>query len=99
MLFAPTVTRRLIEAYAQRASMPFGPVAGLDVLTGRETDVLRWVATGMSNAEIAEQLVVSEATVKTHRNRTMTKLGLSSRAQAVVVAYESGLVTPRRLGS
>ena len=68
--------------------------AALAALTNRETDVLRLVATGLSNGEIAELLVLSEGTVKTHLNRSMAKLNLSSRAQAVVLAYESGLVVP-----
>lgn len=68
--------------------------AALAALTARETDVLRLVATGLSNGDIAERLVVSEGTVKTHLNRSMAKLNLSSRAQVVVLAYESGLVVP-----
>ncbi|MCK2218349.1 response regulator transcription factor [Actinomadura sp. ATCC 31491] len=92
MLFAPSVTRRLIEAYIR----PAGPrdVPALDGLTARESEVLTLVGQALSNAEIAERLSVSEATVKTHLNRAMTKLGLSSRAQAVALAYETGLVTP-----
>jgi DNA-binding NarL/FixJ family response regulator len=96
MLFAPSVIRRLVEAFALHTAAPDARAPDLALLTPRETEVLRWVATGLSNAEIAASLVVSEATVKTHLNRTMAKLGLSSRAQAVVVAYESGLVTPGR---
>jgi DNA-binding NarL/FixJ family response regulator len=98
LLFAPSVVRGLVEAYAARAAPMHGTVPGTDVLTGRETEVLRLVARGLSNAEIAERLVIAEATVKTHVNRTMTKLGLTSRAQAVVVAYESGLVVARQDG-
>ncbi|WP_117211053.1 response regulator [Allorhizocola rhizosphaerae] len=94
MLFAPTVMRRLVEAYANgQGERPPAPPA-LGELTARELDVLRLVARGLSNADIAARLVLSEATVKTHLNRTMTKLRLTSRAQAVVVAYESGLVKP-----
>ncbi|WP_432590253.1 response regulator transcription factor [Streptomyces sp. HD1123-B1] len=94
-LFAPSVTKRLVEAYARhsgRSSAEAPP--DLDVLTGRETEVLRLAARGLSNLEIAGQLFISEATVKTHLNRAMTKLELSSRAQAVVLAYETGLVRP-----
>ncbi|WP_030440706.1 response regulator [Actinoplanes subtropicus] len=96
MLFAPTVVRRLVEAYAERQAPAVDPSPGLDSLTARETEVLRLVATGLTNTEIAQDLVIGEATVKTHLNRTMAKLALTSRAQAVVYAYETGLVTPRR---
>lgn len=100
-LFAPSVTRRLIEAYAP--PRPGAPSAGADrappgelaALTAREVEVLRLIARGLSNPEIADLLFISEATVKTHLNRTMAKLDLGSRAQAVVLAYETGLVTPR----
>ncbi|WP_405877043.1 response regulator transcription factor [Streptomyces sp. NBC_01136] len=94
MLFAPSVTRRLIEAYFHASGpVPDAP-ADLEVLTAREREVLKLIATGMSNPEIADRLFISEATVKTHFNRTMTKLDLGSRAQAVVLAYECGLVIP-----
>ncbi|MEY9968915.1 DNA-binding NarL/FixJ family response regulator [Streptacidiphilus sp. MAP12-16] len=96
MLFAPTITRRLIEAYTPRPEPATAPPPEMDILTTRECEVLRLVATGLSNAEIAEHLVLSTATIKTHLNRTMNKLALSSRAQAVVLAYETGLITPRR---
>ncbi|MGF1432513.1 response regulator [Kitasatospora sp. LaBMicrA B282] len=98
MLFAPSVVCRLIEAYAHRAADKVAPPPGLDPLTTRELDVLRLVGQGLSNPEIAGRLVVSVATVKTHLNRTMAKLNLSSRAQAVVLAYESGLVVPGGAG-
>ncbi|MCP2322807.1 DNA-binding NarL/FixJ family response regulator [Hamadaea flava] len=98
MLFAPTVTRRLIEAYAPSGVPGAGEYADqLATLTARELEVVRWVARGLSNQDIADQLVVSEATVKTHLNRAMVKLRLTNRAQAVVYAYEAGLVTPRRM--
>ncbi|WP_324789899.1 response regulator transcription factor [Streptomyces sp. H51] len=94
-LFAPAVTRRLVEAFTRTADGPPGAAApGLAALTAREQEVLRLVARGLTNGEAADRLFISEATVKTHLNRTMTKLGLASRAQAVVVAYETGLVTP-----
>jgi DNA-binding NarL/FixJ family response regulator len=94
MLFAPSVTRRLVAAYANRGAPAGAPAFDLGALTAREIEVLRLVGTGKSNADIAAALFVSEATVKTHVNRVMAKLDLSSRAQAVVAAYESGLVTP-----
>ncbi|BCJ48209.1 DNA-binding response regulator [Actinoplanes ianthinogenes] len=96
MLFAPTVTRRLVESYTGRVGPQSGPRPELSALTSRESEVLRLIGTGLSNADIAAQLIISEATVKTHVNRTMAKLGLASRAQAVVLAYEAGLVTPGR---
>jgi DNA-binding NarL/FixJ family response regulator len=99
MLFAPTVTRRLIEAYTPRPELAATPASQMGLLTPREGEVLRLVGTGLSNTQIAEHLVLSTATVKTHLNRTMTKLALSSRAQAVVLAYETGLVTPKRYRS
>ncbi|MDR7275167.1 response regulator transcription factor [Catenuloplanes atrovinosus] len=95
LLMAPRITQRLIEAYADRHRSPAATAPALDGLTARETEVLRLVANGLSNLQIAERLVLSEATVKTHVKRLMGKLGLASRAQAVVVAYESGLVAPR----
>ncbi|WP_431043203.1 response regulator [Streptomyces sp. P1-3] len=101
-LFSPSVTRRLVEAFAvQSGSVHAAGVdspGALDALTEREIQVLKLIARGLSNAEIADRLYISEATVKTHLNRTMTKLSLDSRAQAVVAAYETGLVTPRRAG-
>ncbi|NGN63732.1 response regulator transcription factor [Streptomyces sp. A7024] len=96
-LFAPSVTRRLVEAFVEREpEAPSLPAdhAQLAGLTARETEVLRLTARGMSNLEIADRLFISEATVKTHLNRTMAKLDLASRAQAVVMAYETGLVSP-----
>ncbi|MGA5302099.1 response regulator transcription factor [Nucisporomicrobium flavum] len=95
VLYGPTVVRRLVETYTRAGAAC--EAKELTLLTARETQVLRLVGRGRDNAGIAGELVVSEATVKTHLHRVMTKLGLSSRAQAVVVAYETGLVTPRRL--
>jgi DNA-binding NarL/FixJ family response regulator len=92
-LLAPSVTRRIIERFAAGPD-PNRTVEGLDDLTDRETEVLRLVARGLSNAEIAEDLFVSEATVKTHVSHVLTKLGIRDRVQAVVAAYESGLITP-----
>ena len=92
-LLAPTVTRRLIQEFARHAPAP-EPPAALDELTARELEVFKLVARGMSNAEIAAELIVSEATVKTHVARVLMKLSLRDRIQAVVLAYETGLVTP-----
>jgi DNA-binding NarL/FixJ family response regulator len=90
-LFAPSVTRRLIEEFAKRAE---APAVSLDALTERETEVLRLVARGLSNTEIAAELFITENTVKTHVARMLMKLGLRDRVQAVVLAYESGMVRP-----
>ena len=94
-LLAPAVTRRLISEFARmRPVSGTLPSAVLGTLTPRETEVLRLVAEGMSNPEIARRLVVTEETVKTHVSRILAKLGLRDRTQAVVAAYESGLVVP-----
>ena len=92
---APRVTRRLLDAYAHRlpgGRAPVSRAARLDPLTEREREVLLAIAAGLSNAEIAERLVVSEATVKTHVGRILTKLDVRDRVQAVILAYETGLV-------
>jgi DNA-binding NarL/FixJ family response regulator len=96
-LLSPSITRRLIADYAHRPQ-PSEKPATLGELTPRELEVLRLVARGHSNAEIARQLVLGEATVKTHVARIFQKLDLHDRAQAVVLAYESGLVTPGGAG-
>jgi DNA-binding NarL/FixJ family response regulator len=95
-LLAPSITRRLIEEFAEVApAIPEDP-PGLDELTARELEVFKLVARGMSNAEIAAELIVSETTVKTHVARMLMKLGLRDRVQAVVLAYESGVAIPGR---
>jgi DNA-binding NarL/FixJ family response regulator len=94
-LLAPAVTRRLISEFARLRPRPAPRPERLQELTARETEVLRLVAEGLSNAEIAQRLVVSEETVKTHVSRVLMKLELRDRTQAVVTAYESGLVVPR----
>jgi DNA-binding NarL/FixJ family response regulator len=93
-LLAPAITRRLVERFAQRRPPTKASVRVADELTARELEVLRLVASGLSNSEIAHELHVSGTTVKTHVARVLMKLGLRDRVQAVVVAYESGLVTP-----
>jgi DNA-binding NarL/FixJ family response regulator len=93
-LLAPSVTRRLIADFARRPRPEPGPAPALGTLTQRETAVLRLIARGLSNAEISEALVIAEQTTKTYVGRILAKLSLRDRAQAVVVAYETGLVTP-----
>jgi len=93
-LLAPSVTRRLIADFARKPAPLTPPApAALDVLTSREKEVLRLIAQGMSNTEISDSLVIATDTTKTHVKRILAKLGLRDRAQAVVIAYESGLVT------
>jgi DNA-binding NarL/FixJ family response regulator len=94
-LLAPAITSRLIAEFARQRPPGDGPPAPLAALTPRETEVLRLVAKGMSNPEIAVRLVVTEETVKTHVSRILSKIGARDRTQAVVAAYESGLVVPR----
>jgi len=92
-LLAPSITRRLVAEFAANAPAST-PVRGLDDLTERETEVLQEMARGLSNAEIAAELFVGETTVKTHVGRVLMKLGVRDRVQAVVLAYESGLIRP-----
>ena len=93
-LLAPTVTRRLIEDFSRARPARVDSPPGIDELTPREREVWGLLAQGLSNAEIAERLVLGETTVKTHVARVLMKLGLRDRVQAVVLAYESGVVTP-----
>ncbi|MFI6478178.1 response regulator [Nonomuraea sp. NPDC050663] len=98
-IVAPSVTRRLLDRFAAKLPPAYEQAtpARLDRLTERELEVLKLIARGMSNAEIAAKLVVSETTVKTHVGNVLTKLGLRDRVQAVVLAYETGLITPGAL--
>jgi DNA-binding NarL/FixJ family response regulator len=93
-LLAPTLLRRLLDDFVERAAKKPTPAPGLDDLTPREGEVLRLMARGLSNAELADRLVLGEGTVKTHVARVLAKLGVRDRVQAVVLAYESGLVRP-----
>jgi DNA-binding NarL/FixJ family response regulator len=97
-LLAPSVTRRLIADFASQPRADAPQPRPLTALTQRETEVLRLIARGLSNAEISDTLVIAEQTTKTHIGRILAKLDLRDRAQAVVVAYESGLVTPGEPG-
>ena len=95
-LLAPQITRRLIAEFARRSAAGAQPPGALDELTEREQEVLRLLARGLSNAQIAAGLVLGEATVKTHVARVLMKLDLRNRVQAVIYAYETGLVSPGR---
>jgi DNA-binding NarL/FixJ family response regulator len=94
-LLAPTVTRRLIETFLRERPRAPEPPPELAELTERELEVLGLIARGLSNSEIANELVVSGTTVKTHVARVLSKLGLRDRVQAVVLAYETGIAKPR----
>jgi DNA-binding NarL/FixJ family response regulator len=93
-LLAPSVTRRLLAEFAQVRPRDAAPPPAFEELTPRELEVFRLIARGLSNAEVAQELIVSETTVKTHVARVLMKLGLRDRVQAVVFAYEHGIVTP-----
>jgi len=95
-LLAPSITKRLIQEFAAAGPAQVEPPRGLDELTSRELEVFKLLARGLSNAEIAHELIVSETTVKTHVARVLMKLGLRDRVQAVVLAYESGVAVPGR---
>lgn len=97
-LLSPNITKRLIVEFSRTAGAPRAPLKErVGDLTERETEVLTLIAGGLSNAEIARQLIVAEQTVKTHVGRILVKLGLRDRTQAAVFAYESGLVRPAGL--
>jgi DNA-binding NarL/FixJ family response regulator len=98
-LLAPDITRRLIEDYVSRPRQSTRPNTGFDRLTPREAEVMTLIARGLSNAEIAARMYLSEPTVKTHVTRVLAKLGVRDRVHAVVLAYESGLVQPGAAGS
>jgi DNA-binding NarL/FixJ family response regulator len=95
-LLAPSITKRLIQEFASAAPVASMPPKGLSELTPRELEVFQLIARGLSNAEVAAELIVSETTVKTHVARVLMKLGLRDRVQAVVLAYESGIAVPGR---
>ena len=93
-LIAPAVTRSVIEEFTRRSPPQNPPLPALDELTTREREVLELLARGLSNAEIAQRLVVSDGTIKTHVAHVLSKLNLRDRVQAVILAYESGIITP-----
>jgi DNA-binding NarL/FixJ family response regulator len=95
-LLSPSITRRVIAEFAHRPDLTTTSPPALHTLTSRELEVLKLIARGLSNAEIATQLVVSDTTIKTHVSRVLMKLGLRDRVQAVVLAYEHGLIRPRQ---
>jgi DNA-binding NarL/FixJ family response regulator len=95
-MLSPALTRRLIEQYVERPFSEGGPPDALRALTERELQVMTLIAVGMTNREISESLSLAEGTVKTHVNRLFAKLGVRDRVQAVITAYESGLITPGR---
>jgi DNA-binding NarL/FixJ family response regulator len=95
-LLSPSVTRRVIDRFGLQAAFSSAPVPGLNALTGRERELVAWVATGRSNDEIAQELSISPATVRTHVGRAMIKLRARNRAQLVVFAVRSGLTDPKR---